>query len=173
VPLEQPELFDFYGQVYSEGPMVLLRQMEALFGRDAVLEALAMVLGEPRIVGVHDIRLALEATTGASLDKYFNDWIIGAGAPPRPHFDVAVDNLGAGFAHITLTQREPELGVRGCAFALALRGAAGQSTDAWVDLGPDGREVTELDVDVGFPVTSVTFDPHHHCLAAGTIEIAD
>jgi aminopeptidase N len=70
VPLERPELLDFYGDVYSAGPMTLFRQTEALFGRDAILGALRRVLGQPRVLGIEDLREALERSTARSLSPY-------------------------------------------------------------------------------------------------------
>jgi aminopeptidase N len=172
VPLEHPELLDFYSDVYSEGPMVLFRQTEALLGRDAVLQALASLLGKPGFHGIDDIRAALEAATGADLTEYFATWVVGEGRPARPTFDIEVAVPTAGDAvGITVRQQDPEDGLFGCAFAVELRGSAGQRHDAWIDLGPDGMSELVVEAEPGFVVESAAFDPQAHCLGRADVAL--
>ncbi|HLU68837.1 MAG TPA: M1 family aminopeptidase [Kofleriaceae bacterium] len=164
VPLEQPPLLDFYSDVYGPGPMVLFRQIEALFGRDAVLAALGELLGEERALSVADVKAALEQATGADLDGYIEDWVVGEGAPVWPRFSLAWTQEGAGEVSYTLTQEEPEAPM-GCAFALRLTGAAEESHDVWIDLGPDGVAELTGSAAPGFAVAEIELDPDAHCLA--------
>ena len=57
---DKPALFDYYGDVYGPGPMVLFRQLEVLSSRDAVLAAIKSVLGTPHALSVDDLVAALE-----------------------------------------------------------------------------------------------------------------
>ena len=165
VPGEEPPLLDYYSDVYAAGPMIFFRQIEALFDRDAVLEALANLLGEPRFIGVADVQAALEDATGADLTAYFDAWVYGEGAPHWPEFTVTLSDADDGQVDVTVTQQDPEAGLFGCAFAIALVGEADQRHEVWIDLGTDGRAETTVSATPGFAVTDYVFDPHNHCLA--------
>ena len=52
VPAEEPPLLDYYGDVYGPGPMILFRQLEAIFDRQTVLMALSSLLGSPRAISI-------------------------------------------------------------------------------------------------------------------------
>jgi aminopeptidase N len=165
VPGEAPALVDYYGDVYGAGPMVLFRQLEAMFGRAAVLEALASVLGSPRALSVGELLAALEASTGADLDGYADAWIYGEGAPAWPVFDVTTTPRTGGLT-VTVTQQAAADGLFGCAFAVALHGAAEEDVAlAEFDLGVDGAATASVDVDLAFAVEEIVFDPHATCLA--------
>ncbi len=165
VPAAEPPLLDYYGHVYCPGPMILFRQLEALTSRAQVLEALAALLGEPRAIGVADVRAALEDATGLDLAGYFDAWVYGDGAPEWPRFTVTTTDLGAD-VEVTVTQASPATPM-GCAFAVELVGAGeGESVEVWIDLGIDGSAtVTEVAPDVPFDVVDAVLDPHTHCLA--------
>jgi aminopeptidase N len=167
VPEEEPPLLDYYGHVYGPGPMILFRQLEALFSRDDVLTALTMLLGSERAIGVDDVQAALEAATGADLAAYFDRWVRGTGAPVWPQFSIATADAGGGMLDVTVTQTNAASGLAGCAFAVQLRGAAAEDTvDVWFDLGVDGSEsATQRVATPAFAITSTALDPHGHCLA--------
>jgi aminopeptidase N len=168
VPTQEPRptLLQYYGHVYSAGPMILFRQLEALYSRDAVIEALQSLLGEPRAIGVADLHAALEAATGADLQNYFDTWVYGAGDPSWPLYDVTVVDQGAGTYDVTVALAAGTTGTWGSAFAVQLTGEDGETHDVWFDLGPDGTvSDTVTATGVPFAVTGHVFDPHAHTLA--------
>lgn len=163
VPDERPPLLDYYGDVYGAGPMVLFRQIEAMFGRDAVLAALADLLGRPRAIGVADVRAALEAATGADLSGYFDAWVYGSGAPQWPRVTIVVDDDGTG---VTVTATQVTGGrVFGVAFPVRLAGdGEGDAVDVWLDFGVDGARVARATASPGFAVTGWQVDPDAYSL---------
>jgi len=171
VPLDQPPLLDYYGDVYGPGPLILFRQLEALYSRADVLDALASLLGSPHAIGVTDVQAALEDATGADLDGYFTAWVYGEGAPTWPTFRVDVADAGSGDVSVTVTQTAPTA-PHGCAFAVALTGDLGESSEVWLDLGVAGMASKTVTVTPGFTVTGHTFDPHADCLATEDISAA-
>ena len=70
VPGEKPALFDYYGDAYGPGPMVLFRQLEVLTSRDQVLAALKSVLGHQHALSVDDLVAALAQNTGLDLTAF-------------------------------------------------------------------------------------------------------
>ncbi len=94
VPEERPPLLDYYGDAYGPGPMVLFRQLEALYSRENMLTALKALLGKQRAIGIADVKEELEKATGDDLSDYFNAWVYGQGKPTwlRISLDVSVDN---------------------------------------------------------------------------------
>ena len=165
VPEEEPPLLDYYGEVYGPGPMILFRQLEALFSRAQVLDAIAAVLGEPRAIGVADVQLALEDATGADLDGYFDAWVRGTGAPAWPTFSTEVVDQGGGTVAVTVRQVTPAE-PRGCAFAVELQGAAAEERhDVWIDLGVEGDAEVTVTATPGFAVVATALDPDAQCLA--------
>jgi aminopeptidase N len=167
VPMERPPLLDYYGDVYGPGPMVLFRQVEALFGRAPVMAALADLLGAERAIAVADVQAALEAATGADLAGYFDAWVYGEGAPAWPAFEVAIAQEDAGPATVTVRQAQPEGRLFGCAFEVRLTGGPDERLDLWFDLGADGAPEASQVVEPGFEVTGFVFDPGAHTLARG------
>lgn len=171
VPGEKPELIDYYGDVYGPGPMILFRQLEALYSRDAVMEALGTLLGEQRAIGIDDVQLALEEATGADLSGYFATWVHGEGAPQWPRFTVALAAEGAGL-RLTVSQENAEAGLYGCAFHIALLGENEEELLVRVDLGPDGQAVFEDVVNPKFAVVDTLFDAKRECLAFENVATA-
>jgi aminopeptidase N len=170
VPEERPPLLDYYGDVYGPGPMVLFRQLEALFDRDAVMAALATLLGQERALSVAEVQAALEASTGADLSGYFASWVSGSGAPSWPVLAVSYSQEADGPLGYTLTQTAPATPM-GCAFTLRFTGEDGARHEVWIDLGPDGLAELTGTTEPGFAVTGVRLDPYAHCLvtlAAGS-----
>ena len=164
VPGEKPELIDYYGDVYGPGPMILFRQLEALYSRADVMAALASLLGQPRAIGIDDVQHALEDATGANLENYFATWVHGEGAPQWPRFTVATSTTADGVL-LTVDQARPEEGLFGCAFDIALRGADAEELLVRVDLGPDGLAHFETTVSPTFEVASTVLDANRECLA--------
>lgn len=164
VPGERPELIDYYGDVYGAGSLILFRQVEGLFGRDAVMAALAELLGEPRTLSMAEVQDALERATGADLEVYFQRWVYGEGAPAWPH--VAVDITGDSPGELTVTATQivdDDGGWFGCAFAIELTGDGDETAEVWIDYGPDGAETVTETVTVDFPVTGHVVDRGLHC----------
>jgi len=164
VPGEEPPLIDYYGDVYSPGPFILFRQLEALFDRDKIIAALQDFLGSTRAASVDDLRLALETATGADLANYFNAWVYGTGDPVRPRFSVAVTDQGGGNVDLTIDEVDVGEPLHGCAFTVTLTGDGGETLDVWVDRGVDGMASTTNTVAPGFAVTGHVFDPDAQCV---------
>ncbi len=164
VPGEEPPLLDYYGDVYGPGPMILFRQIEALYDRASVMQALAELLGQTRAIGVVDVKLALEEATGANLDAYFDAWVYGEGVPTWPEFAVTTEAAGNDTL-VRVTQLNAELGLYGCAFDIELEGAEPeQQLLVPVNLGPDGMATWSTTVSPAFEVTGFRFDPNRECL---------
>ncbi|MEZ4366901.1 MAG: M1 family aminopeptidase [Kofleriaceae bacterium] len=158
VPEEQPALFDYYGEVYGPGPMVLFRQLEVMTSRQAVIDALASVLGSPSTLSVDALQAALETTTGLDLDAYVDAWVRGTGAPVWP--EVAV-SFAAGTLSVTHTNATTSAGP--CRFHVGLYGAGdGDELLVEVDLA-DGASQS-LPATPGFEVATVVLDPLAECL---------
>ena len=166
VPEEEPPLLDWYGDVYGPGPMILFRQIEGLYGREAVMAALAELIGgdEPAARSIEDVQAALEAATGADLASYFDTWIFGAGAPSWPVFEATWTQSAAGPLSYAVRQSAPASPLYGCAFTVAFT-RGDQRADAWIDLGPDGVAEVTGTIEPGFRATAAIVDPDGQCLA--------
>jgi aminopeptidase N len=166
VPEERPPLLDYYGHVYAPGPMILFRQLEVLYSREAVLEAIAAVLGEERALSVDEVQVALEDATGADLDEYFDVWVRGTGAPVWPEFTIATSDAGPGAVDVTVTQTAPAE-PRPCGFAVRLTGANPEDVlDVRFTRGGLAGEMTEtVAANVPFAITGTELDPLAECLA--------
>ncbi|MFK7927379.1 MAG: M1 family aminopeptidase [Myxococcota bacterium] len=91
---EDPELglFDFYSNAYGPGPMILFRQLEVMFGRQAVLEAMTGFLGNgASTASIDDVQAALEVATGEDLEAYMNTWLRGSGEPAWPTIGTRIE----------------------------------------------------------------------------------
>lgn len=164
VPAEKPPLIEYYGDVYGPGPMILFRQLEAIYDRASVLQALETLLGSPRAIGVSEVQKALEDATSADLTNYFESWVYGQGVPAWPQFSVTTENTQDGVV-VVVTQLEADKDLFGCAFTISLQGAEkGQEQDLRVNLGADGMAVWTDTVDPGFVVNGFRFDTENECL---------
>ena len=161
VPDGDVPLVQFYGSAYGPGPLVLFRQLEARYSRDAVMGALQDVLGHPRALSLDELRTALEHRTGASLGAYFQGWLHGSGAPVWP--TVAVQHNTAADGAVTLTV-DPHGTGRGLLFTVRLTGDGGAHQDVVVDTGIDGAGARVVTVHPGFVVTAHTVDPEARAL---------
>jgi aminopeptidase N len=156
-----PTLFEYYGDVYGPGPLILFKQIEMLSSRDQVLTALESVLGTERALSVAEVEDALEASTGLELSAYFAVWAHGSGAPVWPR--VSATYAGG---DLTVTQTNQAAGVRPCKFDVELRGANPEDrqrveVDTFTD-GPD--QVITVTPAPAFTVTSTAIDPDAVCL---------
>ena len=169
VPAEQPPLFDYYGDVYGPGPMVLFRQLEVMTSRQAVMDGIASVLGQPSVLSVPDLQAALEASTGLDLAAYFDAWVYGSGAPIWPTVDMAREVQGGnGPVTVTVTHNNAATSAGPCAFHVALTGdAAGDEVLVPIDLA-DGPTVVATVENPGFIITGMTLDPLAECLVYAT-----
>lgn len=163
IPGEDPELIEFWTDVYGPGPMVFFRQLEVMFGRADVIAALQSLLGSERAISALDVRDALEATTGADLDGYFDAWITGTGVPAWPEATIAVGDAGGGSVDVTVTLTTADGVPRGCKFDVMLVGTSDSLAVAF-DFGTDGVSPGTQTVTPGFGVTSTNLDPFHECL---------
>jgi aminopeptidase N len=168
VPDERPPLLDYYGDVYGPGPMILFRQLEGLYDRDAVMAALVSLIGggESRAISVADVQGALEAATGADLDAYFDAWAFGAGAPAWPRASASWVAAPAGGLDVSVDVTTSDGVPRGCAFTLQLTGAPGQTFDVPVSTGLAGNDPAPIHVDPAPPFTPTDYqiDPYAECL---------
>ena len=162
VPGEEPELFDYYGDVYGPGPMILFRQLEVMSSREQVIAALQAVLGTQRALSVDDLLAALEASTGLDLDAYAAAWLRGTGAPEWP--TVALSFM-IGNATDFLRVQQVAGGARRCKFHVALRGAnAGEELLVAVDTNANLDQTISIQPQVTFPVTTIELDPLDECI---------
>lgn len=157
VPGEKPALFDYYGDAYGPGPMVLFRQIERMSSREQVIAALKTLLGEPRAISVDDVIAALETSTGLDLEAYANAWIEGTGAPAWP---TVMATYTTGSLHVQVTSGTE----RRCKFSVALVGTnAGERQLVDVNTFADGIDQT-IAVTPAFTVASTELDPLRECL---------
>ena len=161
VPSGDVALNDFYGSAYGPGPMVLFRQLEVRYSRDAVMGALGDLLGRPRALTLDDVRAALERRTGASLAAYVDGWLVGAGAPAWPTVRVERNTAADGAVTVAVNPRGAG---RGMMFVVRVEGAAGERQDIAVDLGVDASRPATVTARPGFLVTRVTVDPDAQAL---------
>ena len=158
VPGEKPALFDYYGDAYGPGPMILFRQVERMSSRDSVIAGLKTLLGEPRAISVDDVVAALETSTGLDLDAYAAAWIRGMGAPVWP---LVKTTYTPGSLHVQVTSG----GERRCKFSVALKGAnAGESQLVEVNTFTGGIDQMIAVTAPAFTVTSTELDPLRECL---------
>ncbi len=163
VPEERPELFSYYGEVYGPGPMVLFRQLEAMTSRQKVVDAIKLLLGRERAISVADVQAALEATTGLDLDRYFDIWVVGTGAPAWATFQVTIGRE-APVQHIRLMETSAVL--HPCDFNVELRGAnPDERTKIRFVRGLTPEREMNIDTLVPWNVTSTVIDPDSECLA--------
>jgi aminopeptidase N len=166
VPLDHPALFDYYGDVYGPGPMVLFRQLEALTSRDAVLRAIKSVLGTPHALSVDDLVAALARETQLDLGAYVDAWIKGSGAPGWPRVTTMLTPGASPGANGTLAVAitNPTTPARGCKFHIALGDGGTNSMKLAVDTFHDGPSQTLTFVQPAYAITKIDLDPDHECL---------
>lgn len=170
VPLEEPALLDYYSDIYGAGPMVLARQLEALFGRAPVMAAVRRALGTAGYLSVDDLKALLEDEIGVDLTEYFDEWVFGAGAPRWPVLSVGFSTPAAdGTVMVTLRQVQNTPAVYGLKTTLKLLGPGpGEELDVVVDYGVDGDNATlEIPVKPGFTINSYVVDPYDEALVFG------
>ena len=170
VPGEQPELFDYYGDVYSPGPMILFRQLEVLTSREQVIAGLQSVLGSQRSLSVDELIAALETSTGLDLEAYANAWIKGTGDPAFPTVRTTF-TPAAGTSTLRVVQTTST--AMTCKFHVALAGAnAGEVVLVEVDTFRNGIDQTLMVETPAFTVTRVDLDPRRECLVYSTTATA-
>lgn len=158
VPGEMPALFDYYGDVYGPGPMVLFHQLEVMTSRQQVLAAIKTLLGRAHAISVDDVLAALETSTGLDLDAYAAAWIKGTGNPPWPRYAMTYTS-----GTLTLTQTNKTAMPRGCKFHVALKGA--NATDVQlVEVDTRTNVDQTISVTPAFTVTALDLDPLAECL---------
>lgn len=157
-----PAIQDFYGDVYGPGPMMFV-QLESLVGRAAVIDGIGHFLAAPGARTFDDLRVALDAASGASLAPYFEAWVFGAGAPEWPTFAITASQVGDQVT-VTATQQNASGKRYGCKLEVEVHGAT-SSALATIDFGvaPTGSTAS-AHVTLAEPVTSTVFDPHHRVI---------
>jgi aminopeptidase N len=165
VPDERPALLQYYGDVYGPGPMILFRQLEVMYSRDAVLDAIAQLIGgDARAIGVADVQAALESTTGADLDGYFDAWVYGGGVPEYVHAVASWVPAAVGW-DVSVQVTTADGVARGCAFTVQVSAESGATADLLFDLGPDGVNPGPINIpDPAFIPAGYVVDPYHECL---------
>ncbi|MFT3699553.1 MAG: M1 family aminopeptidase [Kofleriaceae bacterium] len=160
VPTDMPILYDYYGDTYGPGPMVLFHQLEVLTSRDAVIAALKQVLGKQRALSVDDLLAQLSASTGLDLTDYAAGWIRGAGKPTWP---TVATTYASGTLHLDITNGEK----RGCKFHVELSdGTPANAINVEVNTFENNAPSIDLAVTPApaFTVTQITLDPDNECL---------
>ncbi|HUQ06740.1 MAG TPA: M1 family aminopeptidase [Kofleriaceae bacterium] len=161
---ERPTLLDYYGEVYGPGPMILFRQLEVLTSRQQVISGIRALLGTERAISVDDVQAALEASTGLQLDRYFDIWVRGSGAPMWPTFRIEITGA-APSQNVVVTETTPGGVLHGCNFAVGLNGPNAESAKVNITRGVDGVAVATVPTGVTWPVMSTVLDPDAQCLA--------
>jgi aminopeptidase N len=167
VPDDKPALFDYYGDAYGPGPMILFRQLEVLSSREQVIAGLKSVLGKPRALSVDDLVDVLAEATGLgfSLDDYAQAWLHGSGAPDWPRMMVTFTRA-TGTSTLAVKQVNPSM--MRCKFHVALQGAnAGEQVLVEVDTFRNGIDQAISVPTPAFAVTSTILDPLRECLVYG------
>ncbi|HEU0029351.1 MAG TPA: M1 family aminopeptidase [Kofleriaceae bacterium] len=166
VPADKPELFDYYGDVYGPGPMILFRQLEVLSSREQVIAALQTVLGTPRALSVDQLIEALQTSTGLPLADYAAAWIHGSGAPDWPRIATTfTPGAQTSSLHVQLTNPAAGSAQRTCKFHVGLVGAnAGETQLVEVDTFRNGIDQTLTVPTPAFTVASIALDPLRECL---------
>lgn len=160
----RPTLLQYYGEVYGPGPMILFRQLEVLTSRAQVIAGIAMVLGSERAISVADLQTALETSTGLDLDRYFDIWVRGSGAPVWPTFRIDITGT-APSQNVVVTETTPGGVLHGCNFAVGLTGPNAETAKVMITRGVDGVATATVPTGVTWPVMSTTLDPDAQCLA--------
>jgi aminopeptidase N len=156
-----PAAHEFYGDVYGPGPMLLYVQLEALLGRDAVLAGIAAFLDQPGARSVDDLRLALEAESGADLAAYFDAWVVGSGAPTYPSFTAIGVPDGNGTLSVGVTQTDLAGAPFPCAVEIDIVGPTTTVTViADFGLAPASANV-QMDIPFAEAVQDIIVDPRH------------
>jgi aminopeptidase N len=168
VPTTRPALFDYSGDVYGPGPMILFHQVEALSSRAQVIAALQTLLGTPRAIGVADVEAALASSTGLDLSAYFAAWMTGAGPPTWPELRATwtpAPQPPGGVLRVTQSNASAA-GGKTCAFEVELRDSGGANKRrVVVDTFAKGGDQSFAIADPGFTVSSIAIDPDAMCLA--------
>ncbi|MFO0624666.1 MAG: M1 family aminopeptidase [Polyangiales bacterium] len=158
IPDEPLDLLAYYGSAYGPGPLVLFRQLEVMTSRRQVMEALRALLGRERALSVDDVRAALEASTGLSLERYLRVWLRGAGMPAWPAVDARTTVGADGAVTLTVDVQTADNVVRPCRFKVRLLSDGGRSLDVPVRVGDDATPRQTV-VRPDFAVTGVEVDP--------------
>lgn len=158
VPGEKPALYDYYGDVYGPGPMVLFHQLEVMTSRGQVIDAIKSLLGKPHAISVDDVLAALQTSTGLDLTDYVTAWIKGTGKPNWPRYAMVFANNA-----LTLTQTNKTTPPRGCKFHVALKGANPTEVQL-VEVDTRMNVDQTIPVTPTFTVTALDLDPMAECL---------
>jgi aminopeptidase N len=164
VPTDKPALFDYYGDAYGPGPMILFRQLEVMTSREQVLAAIKSVLGTPHALSMDELVAALARETGLDLSTYMAGWLKGSGKPDWPRY-TATFTPGSGTSTLALVETNKKATPRGCKFHVALKGA--NATDVSlveVNTFTGGEDQTLSVPTPAFTVTSIALDPDAECL---------
>ncbi len=157
-----PAVQDFYGDVYGPGPMVLYVQLEALIGKERVLDGIRDFLARPGARSVYDLRRAMERASGEDLSAYFDAWVFGKGQPAWPRFTASTSPGEGGRTLVTVTQSSTSGKLFGCVVEVEVRFADGNSTLAHVNFGANPRSATaSASIEGNGAVQSVAVDPRH------------
>jgi aminopeptidase N len=155
-----PEVQTFYGDTYGPGPMVLYVQLEAMLGRQTVLEGIQGFLLQPGARSVADLCKALSIASGQDLKPYFNAWVFGTGKPEWPSFVVSTEQTGDQVT-VTVTQQNASKKLYGCKVEILVQGDTKAAT-AVVDFGVAPENATaKATVTLVEPVKGTVLDPDH------------
>jgi len=172
VPDEDLALPAFYGSSYGPGPMIFFRQLEVMFSRRQVIDAIRRVLGRERTLSVDEVREALEHTTGARLDAYFRAWLRGTGTPAWPAVTVTRSPHPDGSLTVAVRVTTRDGTLRPCRFRVRLVGPEGRHLDVPFTVGLDGSPPAPVTVHPTFTVTGDVLNPEVEALVFPTSEMS-
>lgn len=164
VPDEELPILDFYGNAYGPGPMILFRQLEAMYGRDKVLDAFPLFLGNGEATAsIDDVQAALEQAVGDDLDGYVDTWLRGTGEPSWPEIRATIEGDALRVEQLTTTGDAWP-----CAFHVRVTDDAG-SVDIPVryDLAGESTIVTASLPRTPGPEATIEVDPFNEALVYG------
>lgn len=150
---------------YDKGAMVL-HMLRFKMGDTAFFQALQNYLTDPELAHNYavtaDLKAHLEATYGASLTGFFNDWVYGQG---YPSYSITGQNIAGGKIQFTVNQTQSHPSVNFFEMPVPVRvfGAGGQQLDLILDNTSNGQIIVK---DVPFVVTSLSFDPKRDLISA-------
>jgi len=150
---------------YNKGAMVL-HMLRFKMGDTAFFQALQNYLNDPALAYKYavtaNLKAHLEATYGASLTEFFNDWVYNQG---YPSYNIVAHNIQAGKVQFTINQTQSHASVSFFEMPVPVRvfGSGGQQLDLILDNTSNGQIIVK---DVPFTVTSVSFDPKKQLISA-------
>ncbi|AKT39372.1 M1 family aminopeptidase [Chondromyces crocatus] len=145
---------------YGTGSMILLLQLEDLLDRATILEAIRLFLASPGARSVSDLKDALQTASGADLQRYFEAWIHGTGAPDWPFMRTQITQ-GATGPTLRIEQESLSGQAYPCVVEVALETTTGPLVVSGVFALDQPDTVLEIPLTLDGSVTAIQVDPRH------------